>query len=86
MTSMATKPNKCNRCDKKTDELYLTPIGTSNWRCRECQIELVEAIGYETCLDNQENLMSYPTIPNGYVSPNYVPKKKKGLRYWLSSL
>ena len=76
MTSMAIQPKKCDSCNKKTDELYLTPIGSSNWRCRECQINLVEAVGYETSLENQDMPYSYPTIPEGYVSLNYKPKKK----------
>jgi len=69
------KPKKCEDCDKKTDDLYCTPIGCCNWRCRECQINLVESVGFEDCYDNQHHLYSYPIIPDGYKS-DYEPKKE----------
>lgn len=72
----ANKPTKCEKCGNKTDELYCTPIGLCNWRCRDCQISLVESIGFEECFEHQENLYSYPIIPEGYISPNYKPKKE----------
>lgn len=71
------KPKKCENCNKITDELYCTSIGTSNWRCRECQINLIESVGFNDCYDNQDRLYSYPIIPDGYISPNYKPPKKK---------
>jgi hypothetical protein len=69
-------PKKCESCGKKTTDLYCTPIGAHNWRCRDCQIGLIESIGYEVCLENEDNYFSYPIIPMGYVSPNYKPHKK----------
>jgi len=73
------KPKKCENCDKKTDELYCTPIGASNWRCRECQIKLVESVGFDECYENQGSLYSYPIIPDGYMNPNHKPKKSPSL-------
>jgi len=81
------KPKKCESCKRETNELYCCPIGNHNWRCRQCQINLIEHIGYEDCLENQNQLYSYPLIPDGYVSPNfdkekYEHKKKKEKSLW----
>jgi len=64
------KSKSCEKCDKVTDELYCTPIGSCNWRCRECQISLREAI--PGCKEMEENGASYTSIPikpPGYEDP-----------------
>ena len=64
------RPKKCEACGKETNELYCTPIGAHNWRCRECQIALREAI--PGCAEMEEDGMPYTSIPIkpvGYEDP-----------------
>ncbi|MBE3094308.1 MAG: hypothetical protein IMZ52_04695 [Actinobacteria bacterium] len=69
---LQNRPNKCETCKKKTDELYCTPMGICNWRCNSCQIQLCEAVysDYETDDDIDKHVSewpdSYPVRPNGY--------------------
>lgn len=64
------KPKKCESCGKIADELYCTPIGRCNWRCRECQIALRESIpDCKEQLESGGGLYSYPVAPIGYVDP-----------------
>lgn len=68
--NMHNKPNKCEDCGKITDNLYYTPIGICNWRCEDCQNNLIYTIGYEECEENHKDLPSlYPEIPNGCKVP-----------------
>jgi len=87
------KNGKCESCGKKTDDLFCTPIGLCNWRCRECQIKLCEAVyGNQPLKDCFENATewpnSYPAMPDEYVNKRKaeIPIKKKHLKkkHWWS--
>ena len=64
------KPKECEKCGKKTDELYCTPIGCCDWRCRECQILLRQSIpDCKEQMDGRGDCFSYPIAPEGYIDP-----------------
>ena len=65
--SFGEQPKRCEDCGKKTQTLYMTPIGCCNWRCEDCQNALVYAIGYEDCIKGHEEIPSaYPEVPYSY--------------------
>lgn len=74
-------PKKCESCGKETDDLFCTPIGSCNWRCRDCQIGLCEAVygddSLEFCLESHSDFPdSYPEMPIEYYNKRKLETKK----------
>ena len=73
----------CESCEKKTEDLFCTPIGQHNWRCRDCQIKLCEAVygnnPLEWCLDwSTKYPDSYPEMPIEYLNKRRIEIPVKG--------